>query len=128
MAIDQGVGTFATTYSDSEVIMAGDKFANRTLLPLMRKVDRLISQKRKLENIGDNKKEWYRDRVRYLDKKISKLKAIKDESYTSKTYSWNGFVDDKLKSKKVIKFQNMLIDRDINGARGILIKQLSKVA
>jgi len=37
------------------------------------------------------------------------------------------FVDDKLKSKKVIKFQNMLIDRDINGARGILIKQLSKV-
>jgi transposase len=27
-----------------------------------------------------------------------------------------------------MKFQNMLIDRDINGARGILIKQLSKVA
>jgi transposase len=66
--------------------------------------------------------------VRYLDKKISKLKAIKDESYTSKTYSCNGFVDDKLKSTKVIKFQNMLIDRDIDGARGILIKQLSKVA
>ncbi len=51
-----------------------------------------------------------------------------NESYTSKTYSWNGFIDEKLKSKKVIKFHNMLIDRDINGARGILLKQLSKVA
>ncbi len=59
MAIDQGVRTFATTYSDSEVIIAGDKFANRTLLPLMRKIDRLISQKRKLENIGDSEKQWY---------------------------------------------------------------------
>ncbi len=195
VAIDQGVRTFATTYSDSEVVIAGDKFANRTLLPLMRKVDRLISQKRKLENIGDNKKQWYRDRMRYLDKKISKLKARKkdlvenlhselayylvsnydviflptfetkkmtkkdsrnirirtaremlslnhykfklklkwycqkygkhlvdvNESYTSKTYSWNGFIDEKLKSKKVIKFHNMLIDRDINGARGFYL-------
>jgi hypothetical protein len=28
VAIDQGVRRFATTYSDSEVIIAGDKFAN----------------------------------------------------------------------------------------------------
>jgi len=76
VAIDQGVRTFATTYSDSEVMIAGDKFASRTLLPLMRKVDRLISQKRKLENIGDNKKQWYQDRMRYLNKKISKLKGF----------------------------------------------------
>jgi hypothetical protein len=79
VAIDQGVRTFATTYSDSKVIIAGDKFANRILLPLMKKVDKLISQKRKLENIRDNKKQWYRDRMRYLDKKISKLKARKKD-------------------------------------------------
>jgi len=202
VAIDPGVRTFATTYSDSEVIIVGDKFANRTLLPLMKKVDKLISQKRKLENSKETDKQWYKDRIKYLDKKIAKLRAKKrdltqnlhnelayylvsnydviflptfetkkmtkkegrnirirtakemlnlnhykfklklkwycqkygkhlvivNESYTSKTYSWNGFIDEKLKSKKVIKFHNMLIDRDINGARGILLKQLSKVA
>ncbi len=39
VAIDQGVRTFATTYSDSEVIIAGDKFANRTLLPYRLKME-----------------------------------------------------------------------------------------
>ena len=37
VAIDPGVRTFATCYSTSEVIIAGDKFAQNRLAPLMKK-------------------------------------------------------------------------------------------
>jgi putative transposase len=204
VAIDQGVRTFATCYSESEVIIAGDKFAQRKLYPLMKKVDKLISQKVKLQNLKlSEEPQWYRDRMRYLDKKINKLKSKKDdlisdlhnrlsfelitkydviflptfetkkmvskkgerkirritarnmldlnhykfklkikwyadkygkhvvdvnESYTSKTKSWNGEIDNKLGSKKIIKGDNFSVDRDINGARGIFLKNLTRGA
>ncbi len=206
VAIDQGVRTFATCYSTSEVIIAGDKFTQNRLAPLMKKVDKLLSQKKRLLNLTlENEPQWYSDRMRYIEKKIAKLKCRKDdlirdlhdrlayelvsnydviflpifetkkmimkrgdrkrkirrvtaremldlnhykfklrikwyakkyrkhivhcnESYTSKTYSWSGFIDNNLGSKKIIKDNGIIVDRDINGARGILLKQLTKVA
>jgi putative transposase len=202
VAIDPGARTFATCYSDTEVVIAGDDFAKTTLFPLMKKVDKLLSMKSLVENTKQTDKQWYQDRIRGLNKKIDKLKAKKDdllldlhnrlayelvqkydviflptfetkkmsakqarsitrrttremlslghyqfklrlkwyakkygkhvvdcnESYTSKTRSWDGFVDDKLGSKKSISDGKIIIDRDINGARGILLKQLTKVA
>ena len=160
----------------------------------------LLSEKKKLENRKQEDKQWYKDRERYLEKRINKLKCKKDdliadlhnrlayelvskydiiflpsfetqkmskknkrsirrvtvrqmldlnhykfkekirwyakkygkhlvdcnESYTSKTYSWNGFIDDKVGGKKIISDGNVIVDRDINGARGILLKQLTK--
>jgi len=47
---------------------------------------------------------------------------------TSKSRSWNGTIDDKLGGKKSITDGKIIVDRDINGARGILLKQLNKVA
>jgi len=67
------------------------------------------------------KLKWYAD-------KYGKHIVDCNQSYTSKTYSWNGYIDKKLGSKKIIKDSGMIIDRDINGARGILLKQLTKVA
>jgi putative transposase len=204
VAIDQGVRTFATCYSESEVIIAGDKFAQTKLFSLMKKVDELISQKVKLQNLKlSEEPQWYRDRIRYIEKRINKLKSKKDdlisdlhnrlafelvtkydviflptfetkkmvskkgerkirritarnmldlnhykfklkikwyadkygkhvvdvnESYTSKTKSWNGEIDNKLGSKKIIKSDNFSVDRDINGARGILLKNLTRGA
>jgi putative transposase len=204
VAIDPGVRTFATCYSESEVIIAGDKFAQEKLFPLMRKVDKLISQKVKLQNLKlSEEPQWYRDRMRYFDKNINKLKSKKDdyisdlhnrlafelvskydviflptfetkkmvskkgerrirritarnmldlnhykfkiklkwyadkygkhvvdvnESYTSKTKSWNGEIDETLHSKKIIKGKNFFVDRDINGARGIFLKNLTRGA
>ena len=204
LAIDPGVRTFATCYSQDEVIIAGNRFAQDKLYPLMKKVDTLISQKTKLLNIKlAEEPQWFRDRLVYLNKRINRLKNRKDdlisdlhnrlayelvsnydviflpsfetkkmtskkgerkirrvtarqmldlnhykfkiklkwyadkygkhivdcnESYTSKTYSWNGTIDNKLGSKKMIKNSGMIVDRDINGARGILLKQLTKVA
>ena len=205
IAIDPGIRIFATAYSDTEVIIAGDKFAQRKLYPLMKKVDKLISQKTKLLNLNfkDTPPQWFSDRLKYLNRKINRLKSKKDdlindlhhrlayelvsnydviflpsfetkqmtskkgkrkirritarqmldlnhykfkiklkwyadkygkhvvdcnESYTSKTKSWNGKIDNNLGSKKVICGDGFKVDRDINGARGILLKQLTKVA
>jgi len=48
------------------------------------------------------------------------------EEYTSKTRSWNGIIDDKLSGKKIIKDDNISVDRDINGARGIFLLALTR--
>lgn len=204
VAIDPGVKTFNTCYSNSEVIIAGEDFAQKKLFPLMKKVDKLISQKVKLQNLKlEEKPQWYNDRMLFLNKNINRLKSKKDdlisdlhnrlafeliskydviflptfetkkmvskkgkrrirlntarqmldlnhykfkiklkwyadkygkhivdvnESYTSKTKSWNGEIDNKLGSKKIIKGKNFSVDRDINGARGILLKNLTRGA
>jgi putative transposase len=204
VAIDGGVRTFATCYSQSEVIIAGENFAQKKLLPLMKKVDKLISQKTKLLNLKfEENPQWLDDRLRFLNRKINKLKSKKDdlisdlhhrlafeliskydviflptfetkkmvskrgerkirritarqmldlnhykfkiklkwyadkygkhvvdvnESYTSKTKSWSGEIDENLGSKKIIRGENFTVDRDINGARGIFLKNLTRGA
>lgn len=202
IAIDPGVRTFATCYSDREVIIAGDDFAKEKLFPLMKSVDRLLSKRKLIENTKKSEEKWYQEKIKGIDKKIDKLKSKKNdllldlhnrlayelvqkydviflptfetqkmskkqgrrirrrttremlslghydfklrikwyakkygkhvvdcnESYTSKTRSWSGEIDDKLGGKKIIKDNKFIVDRDINGARGILLKQLSKVA
>jgi putative transposase len=202
VAIDPGVRTFATCYSDIEVIIAGDDFAKNKLFPLMKKVDKLLSKRKLIENTKQIEEKWYQEKIRGIDRKIDKLKSKKDdvlldlhnrlaydlvqkydviflptfetqkmskkqgrrirrrttremlslghyefklrikwyakkygkhvvdcnESYTSKTRSWSGEIDDTLGGKKIIKDDNFIVDRDVNGARGILLKQLTKVA
>ncbi len=49
-----------------------------------------------------------------------------DESYTSKINSWTGEIKWNLGGAKRIKVNGSWVDRDINGARGILIKWLSE--
>ncbi len=53
--------------------------------------------------------------------------VITDESYTSKTCGGCGELNDSLGSKKVFTCENCpyKVDRDINGARNIMIKYLS---
>jgi len=46
------------------------------------------------------------------------------EAYTSKTRSWNGAIDNRLGGKKYIKDENVKLDRDLNGARGIFLRAL----
>ena len=48
-----------------------------------------------------------------------------DEAYTSKTRSWNGTVNTKLGSAKMIRDDTGFgMDRDVNGARGIFLRAL----
>ena len=49
------------------------------------------------------------------------------EAYTSKTVSWTGDIDWKLGSKKVITDTNgNRMERDLNGARGIFVKNVAR--
>lgn len=47
------------------------------------------------------------------------------EEYTSKTVSWNGEIKEKLGSARWITSEGIVMDRDYNGARGIMLKWLS---
>ena len=168
----------------------------------MKRVDRLLSKRKLIENTKKIEEQWYQEKIRGIDRKIDRLKSKKDdllldlhnrlaydlvqkydviflptfetqkmskkqgrricrritremlslghyefklrikwyakkygkhvvdcnESYTSKTRSWSGEIDNKLGGKKIIKDDNFIVDRDVNGARGILLKQLTRVA
>ena len=63
-------------------------------------------------------------RLKWYAKKYGKIVVDVDESYTSKTRSWDGTIDENLGSSKVIKTDKFSVWRDINGARNILIKHL----
>ena len=63
-------------------------------------------------------------RLKWYAKKYGKIVVDVDESYTSKTRSWDGTIDEKLGSSKIIKTDKFSVGRDINGARNILIKHL----
>lgn len=51
---------------------------------------------------------------------------IVDESYTSKTNSWTGLINEHLGGAKRIRVGKEWVNRDINGARNILIKWISE--
>src|SRR5271157_1995422 len=59
-------------------------------------------------------------------KKYRKIVLDCTEEYTSKTVSWNGEIKEKLGSARWITSEGITMDRDYNGARGILLKWLSK--
>jgi len=207
VAIDPGVRTFATSYSQESVVDYGKNFTKDILAPLMKKLDNLLSQRDLLDNtkLEDNQvPQWLKDRIRNLNKKIdfvrakqshlvrdlhlrvafdlvknndvillptfetSKMVIKKDdpdrkrkirsktvramlslghfkfklmikwlakkygkividvnEAHTSKTL-WDGTVLPDLGGGKFIRHQGKIVGRDVNGARNILIRFLTK--
>ncbi|MGK0289769.1 MAG: putative transposase [bacterium] len=207
VAIDPGVRTFATSYSQESVIDYGKDFTKDILAPLMKKLDNLLSQRDLLNNtkLEDNQvPQWLKDRIRNLNKKIdfvrakqshlvrdlhlrvafdlvknndvillptfetSKMVIKKDdpnrkrkirsktvramlslghfkfklmikwlakkygkividvnEAHTSKTL-WDGAVLPDLGGDKFIRHEGKIVGRDVNGARNILIRFLTK--
>ena len=208
VGVDPGVRTFATCFSDQDVLIAGESIAREKLFPLMKQVDRLLGQKQEILNrqkgmTFSQMPQWARDRIVHFDHEINRLKCKKDdiildlhnrlafelvssydviflpvfatkgmitrknssvrtirrntcrqmldlnhygfklrlkwygkkygkhvvdcnEAYTSKTRSWDGSIDDRLGAAKVIKGNGFTVDRDINGARNIFIKNLTR--
>ena len=70
----------------------------------------------------------FKMRLKWYAKKYGKHVVDCSEAYTSKTRSWNGSIDEKLGSSKKINGNGFTVDRDINGARNILLKHLTRVA
>jgi len=68
----------------------------------------------------------FKIKIKWYANKYGKHIVDCNESYTSKTRSWDGVINDKLGGKRSITDGKVVVDRDINGARGILLKQLNK--
>lgn len=67
----------------------------------------------------------FKEYLLWTAKKYGKKVIIVNESYTSKTQSWNGVINEKLGSSRTMKDGTRIIDRDINGARNIYLKHIS---
>ena len=60
----------------------------------------------------------------WMCKKYGKRLVLVNEAYTSKTRSWDGVVNPKLGGAKRVSDGEMIVDRDVNGARGIMLRAL----
>ena len=65
-------------------------------------------------------------KLKWYARKYGKQVADCNEAYTSKTRSWDGTVDDKIGASKIIKGSGFSVDRDINGARNIFLKCVTR--
>jgi len=74
VALDPGVRTFQTTFSENETIAYGDAFVKDKLVPLMLLLDKCLS-KRDLLNKEDRTKQWVRDRLWHIHKLIASIRA-----------------------------------------------------
>lgn len=203
IALDPGVKTFQTAFSPNSAISYGEGFVNERLVPLMLKLDRLLSTRDQLKQ-QNSAKPWVIDRLIHVNRQINQVKTrqqnlVEDlhkrvaydlvsnydvillptfetkpmvsksnetrqrfirrktvrgmlglahykfkqtlnwmakkygktvievnESYTSKTL-WDGSILNNLGGKASILFQGKRVNRDIHGARNILIRFLTKV-
>jgi putative transposase len=66
----------------------------------------------------------FKQRIKHKAKEFGKIVIDVNEAYTSKTASWSGEIKHNLGSSKTIRSQGIILDRDYNGARGILIRAL----
>jgi putative transposase len=74
VALDPGVRTFQTAFSGSDAVSYGDGFVNDRLVPLMLKLDRLLSARDKLLR-EDKSKQWVKDRLKNLNRKIHQVRV-----------------------------------------------------
>jgi putative transposase len=65
----------------------------------------------------------FSQRLESKAKELGKYVYRGSEAYTSKTASWTGEIQN-ISSAKTIKSNNIVMDRDINGARGIFLRAL----
>lgn len=68
----------------------------------------------------------FKMRLKWYARKYGKHVVDCNEAYTSKTRSWDGSIDDRLGSSKVMKGDGFTVDRDINGSRNVFLKSLTR--
>ena len=68
----------------------------------------------------------FRETLKSMCDKKGKVMINPSESYTSKTCSSCGWIDEKLGGKKTFRCrkEGKIVDRDVNGARGIFLRAL----
>jgi putative transposase len=66
----------------------------------------------------------FKQKLKHKAFECGKVVIDVNEAYTSKTNNFTGVINNKLGSAQFIKYNNKKIDRDLNGALGILLKAL----
>lgn len=66
----------------------------------------------------------FRERLVTKAKQRGRNVVVQCEAYTSKTASWTGAIVHNLGGRKFVRSGGLVVDRDINGARGILLRAL----
>ncbi len=66
----------------------------------------------------------FRQKLEWMCRRYGKRRVICNEAYTSRTRSWDGFVNGNLGGAKTVSDGCIVVDRDINGARGIMLRAL----
>ncbi len=66
----------------------------------------------------------FRQKLEWMCRRYGKRRVICNEAYTSRTRSWDGFVNGNLGGAKTVSDGRIVVDRDINGARGIMLRAL----
>jgi len=91
---------------------------------MSKKVGRKIRTKTVRSMLG-LKHYQFQQTMKWMCKKYGKTLQIVNEAYTSKTMSWSGEIKNNLGGAKTISDGTVKVDRDINGARGIMLRALS---
>ena len=60
----------------------------------------------------------------WMCRKYGKRPIVANEAYTSKTRAWDGFVNQRLDGAKTVPDGKIIVERDMNGARGIMLRAL----
>ena len=66
----------------------------------------------------------FRRKLERMSRRYGKRLVIANEACTSRTRSWDGIVDRKLGGAKTVSDGSIVVDRDMNGARGIMLRAL----
>ena len=66
----------------------------------------------------------FRQKLEWMCRKHGKRLVVCNEAYTSRTRSWDGFVNEHLGGAKTVSDGRIVVDRDMNGARGIMLRAL----
>jgi putative transposase len=142
VAIDPGIRAFAPLYANAGAAKIGESdyfaiirrcFALDDLISRMSKAT--SRKKRRLKKAADKLRFRIKNRVDELHFKLIRLllnsfdmillPTLLDvcEAYTSKTASWTGEIK-QIGGAKIIKSGGLVVDRDLNGARGIVLRVL----
>ena len=66
----------------------------------------------------------FRLKLEWMCRKYGKRLIIGNEAYTSKTRSWDGGIETSLGAAKTISDGKIRVDRDVNAARGFMLRAL----
>ncbi len=64
----------------------------------------------------------FQRKLAWMCRKYGKRPIVANEAYTSKTRTWDGFVNQRLDGAKTVPDGTIIVERDMNGAHGIMLR------